>query len=203
MSTLYVFGAGQIAETCAYYFAQERPQREIVFVVDSEYFDNDTLDGRPVVPYQEAIGRCSVDVDRWFTAVSYRKRNTLRQAVADRLTKAGVAFESYVHPTAQTWSGFQVPTNSMIMESNLFQYKSSLGANSIVWSNNHIGHHSSVGRNAFIASEVVVSGNCSIGDNVFLGVNATIIDGIEIGDLCAIGAGAVVKGPISGGTSFA
>lgn len=193
---LYVFGAGQIAEVVAYYFRERGGIDEQYFVVDPGYAPGDHVDGRPVLPLDEALGRADPDRDRWFTAMSARKRNSLRQLKAEQIAAAGFRFDSYVHPSAQVWAGFHTPPNTMVMENNILQYKCSLGENSIVWSSNHIGHHTAVGANTFITSEVVISGSCTIGDNCFFGVNATVFDNVSVGDRAIIGAGAVARSDV-------
>jgi sugar O-acyltransferase (sialic acid O-acetyltransferase NeuD family) len=193
MGDLYIFGAGQVAEVAHYYFAQVSPRREIRFVVDDNHLLETSLDGIPIISMTEALSMADSEDDAWFTGISYKGRNSIRQRKADELSAHGFKFDSYVHPSAQCWSGFTIPANSMILENNVFQLKSSLGDNSIVWSNNHIGHHTSIGRNTFIASEVVISGSCAVGDNCFFGVNSSVIDGLTLGDSVVVGAGAILK----------
>jgi sugar O-acyltransferase (sialic acid O-acetyltransferase NeuD family) len=190
---LYIFGAGQIGEVAAYYFAETSGLGEIRFVVDDEYRVADVVDGIPVLAWTEAVAIARRGSDRWFTAMSAKRRSAPRQERAAMISDLGFEFASYIHPTATAWRGFSMPANSMILENNTLQYKSALGPNSIVWSNSHIGHHTTVGANTFITSEVVISGNCTIGDNTFFGVNATVFDGISIGSRAVIGAGAIIR----------
>lgn len=190
---LYIFGAGQIGEVAAYYFGESSRFRRMHFVVDDEYRTADAVDGIPVMSWTEGLAAARRDTDQWFTAISAKKRSVPRQERADALLAHGFCLASYVHPTTTAWRGFSVPTNSMILENNVLQYKSTLGPNSIVWSNSHVGHHTSIGANTFITSEVVISGNCTVGDNTFFGVNATVFDGITIGSRAVIGAGTVVR----------
>lgn len=196
---LYVFGAGQIAEVAAYYFRERGGIDEQYFVVDPGFAPGDHVDGRPVLALDEALRKANPEQDRWFTAMSSRKRNTLRQAKAEQIAAAGFRFDSYIHPSAEVWRGFRTPPNTIVMENNILQYKCSLGENSIIWSSNHIGHHTQVGANTFITSEVVISGSCTIGDNCFFGVNATTFDNISVGDRAIIGAGAVARSDIPSG----
>lgn len=190
---LYVFGAGQIAEVVAYYFRECGGIRHQYFVVDPDFHPGGTVDGRPVLAWEEAVARADREVDRWFTAMSSRRRNALRQSKAEEIARAGFHFGSLIHPSAQVWRGFHLPPNTIVMENNILQYKCDLGANSILWSSNHIGHHTSIGANTFITSEVVISGSCRIGDNCFFGVNATVFDNVTLGDRVIVGAGSVAR----------
>lgn len=194
---LYIFGAGQIAEVCCYYFRKEGRFQRIYFVVDPEFLSSTEVDGIPVLTTDQAIARSRRGEDQWFTAMGAAHRNTLRQHRAEQLQALGYELASYLHPTASTWDGFVMPSNTIVMENNIFQYKSTIGDNSIVWSSNHIGHHTRIGSNTFVASEVVISGNCRIGDNCFFGVNATVFDNIVIGSRTIIGAGTVVREDIA------
>lgn len=193
---LYVFGAGQIAEVCAYYFRKEGRFDRHFFVVDPEYRTSDSVDDTPVLLTEEAMAQARLGVDQWFTAMGSAKRNSLRQERARVIRTAGFTLASYLHPTATVWDGFILPSNTIIMENNVLQYKSSIGPDSIVWSNNHVGHHSRIGANTFMASEVVISGSTTVGDNCFFGVNATVFDNVSIGDRVIVGAGVVVRSDI-------
>lgn len=42
-----------------------------------------------------------------------------------------------------------------------------------------------------------------IGDHVWIGATSTILDGTSIGDLTVVGAGSLVRGELSGGTTYA
>lgn len=193
MPDLFIFGTGQIGEVANYYFNLTNEFEKHFFVADDEYVREAFVDGLPVLSLTEAKLKVDINEDQFFTAFSARKKNKLRQEKAESLAGLGYRFASYVHPTATLWTGFNLPLNSMILENNVIQFKSSLGSNSIVWSNSHIGHHTKVGANTFITSEVVISGNCEIGDNTFFGVNSTTFDGVSIGSYSVVGAGAVVR----------
>lgn len=194
---LYIFGAGQIAEVCAYYFRKEGRFQQHYFVVDAEYLASSTVDGLPVLATEEASAKAQPGKDQWFTAMGSAKRNSLRQQRAAVLRASGFTLASFIHPTATLWDGFVLPSNTMIMENNVFQYKSRLGRDSIVWSNNHVGHHANIGQNTFMASEVVISGSTEVGSNCFFGVNSTIFDNVTIGNRVIIGAGVVVRSDVA------
>ena len=194
---LYIFGAGQIGEVCAYYFRQEGHFRRQYFVVDEDHLVSSTVDGLPVLVTEEAWAKAQPGEDAWFTAMGSAQRNSLRQQRAAVLRAAGFTLASYSHPTATLWDGFVLPSNTMIMENNVFQYRSCIGQDSIVWSNNHIGHHSRIGQNTFMASEVVISGSTEVGSNCFFGVNSTVFDNVSIGNRVIIGAGVVVRSDVA------
>lgn len=189
---LFIFGAGQIATVAGLYFSETKKYSQIFYVVDEGYLNQDfDVDG-PIISWREAQEEALATRDLWFTAISFKNRNKLRADVASRIAKLGYSFASYIHPTATCSRDFRIQPNSMIMENNVFQVRTSLGANSIVWSNNHVGHHTTIGENAFIASEVCISGSCEIGVNSFFGVNSTVIDNLKIGNNVIIGAGALI-----------
>lgn len=189
---LFIFGAGQIATVIGSYFVDTKKYSQVLYVVDEGFIDQGIDVSGPVLTWREAQETALPASDLWFTAISFKNRNRLRAEVASRIEKLGYRFASYIHPTATCSSDFCIQPNSIIMENNVFQVKTSLGANSIVWSNNHVGHHTKIGKNAFIASEVCISGSCEIGENSFFGVNSTVIDNMKIGNNVIIGAGTLI-----------
>jgi sugar O-acyltransferase (sialic acid O-acetyltransferase NeuD family) len=129
-----------------------------------------------------------------FVALGYAKMNRVRAEKFAAAKAAGYGLISHISPKAQVWDGLRVGENSFVMEHNVVQPFTTIGANTTLWAGNHIGHHASIGDNCFLASHIVVSGSVRIGDYCFIGVNATLRDGINVAERCLVGAGALLLG---------
>jgi sugar O-acyltransferase (sialic acid O-acetyltransferase NeuD family) len=189
---LVIFGAGEIAELAAFYFAQDSDYEVAAFAVDREYAGAPEAWGRPLVAFDDVARAFAPDTHDFFVAVGYAGLNGLRR---DRYLAAkaqGYRIATYLSSRATVWPGFAPGENCFILEDNTLQPYARVGDNVTLWSGNHIGHHSSIGSHCFIASHVVVSGGVEIGERCFIGVNATLRDHVKVGERCVIGAGALI-----------
>jgi sugar O-acyltransferase (sialic acid O-acetyltransferase NeuD family) len=191
---LLVFGAGDIAQLAAFYFAHDGGRQVAAFTVDPDYLDGDSFEGRPLLAWPEAMAAFPPHSHDMFVALSYARRNRVRQAKFEAARAAGYALASYVSPRASVFPGVAIGDNCFVLEDNTVQPFVRIGNDTTLWSGNHIGHHSTIGDHCFLTSHVVVSGGVTVGDNCFIGVNATIRDHVAIGAHSVIGAGALILG---------
>jgi sugar O-acyltransferase (sialic acid O-acetyltransferase NeuD family) len=189
-----VFGTGTFAEVARFYLEHDSPHTVVAFAADREHLPAEpTLDGLPVVPFDEVVQRHPPSEHAMFVAVGYRGLNRVRAEVCARARELGYELPSYVSTRATHWGDTRFGDNCFVLEDNTIQPFVELGDGVVLWSGNHIGHHAVIGEYAFLSSHVVVSGRVRIGAYTFLGVNATLADGITIGRANVIGAGALVK----------
>lgn len=191
---LLVFGAGDIAQLAAFYFAHDGGREVAAFTVDPDYLQGDAFEGRPLLAWEEAVAAFPPASHDAFVALSYARRNSVRQAKFEAARAAGYALASYVSPRASVFPGVTIGDNCFVLEDNTVQPFVRIGDNTTLWSGNHIGHHSTIGSHCFLTSHVVVSGGVDVGDNCFIGVNATIRDHVAIGAHSVIGAGSLILG---------
>jgi len=192
MRQVIVFGAGDIAEIAHFYLTNDSDYDVAAFTVDSDFIKDDTLQGLPVVPFEEINKKFPPSEFAMFVAISYAKLNAIRAGKCEEARKKGYSLISYVSSKATVWPGFNAKENSFIFEDNTIQPFVNIGKNVTLWSGNHIGHHSVIKDNVFIASHVVISGGVTVEENCFIGVNATIRDHVTIAKNCVIGAGALI-----------
>jgi sugar O-acyltransferase (sialic acid O-acetyltransferase NeuD family) len=192
MKSVVIFGAGEIAETAAFYFLHDSDLAVAAYTVDKEFAGGDSFGGLPLVAFDELEQAFSPKDHALFVAVSYSKLNRLRAAKCEEAKSKGYRLVSYVSSKATVWPNFSPGENCFILEDNTIQPFARIGNNVTLWSGNHIGHHAEIGDNCFITSHVVISGGVKVGENCFIGVNATIRDHVTIGANCVIGAGALI-----------
>jgi sugar O-acyltransferase (sialic acid O-acetyltransferase NeuD family) len=199
---IVIFGAGDIAQLAWFYFTHDTGRRVAGFTVDRDYLQGSEFQGLPLVPFDEVEARFPPDEHDMFVALSYAKRNSIRQARCAEAGAKGYDLASYISSRLTIFPGVSVGKNCFLLENNTIQPYVTIGDNVTLWSGNHIGHHSTIDDHCFITSHVVVSGGVHVGRNCFIGVNATIRDHVEIGERCLIGAGALILESTPPGTVY-
>jgi sugar O-acyltransferase (sialic acid O-acetyltransferase NeuD family) len=192
VSRIVLFGVGVIGELAHFYLTHDSPHEVVAFTVDSEYIQEESFKGLPVVPFETVERHCPPAEHAMFLPISFKRMNHVRQ---DRVAAAklkGYELISYVSSRATTFPDFNCGENCFILEDNTIQPFVRIGDNVILWSGTNIGHHSVIGDNVMISCQVVIAGGCTIEPNCFLGVNATIRDETVIGRETLVGAGVTI-----------
>jgi sugar O-acyltransferase (sialic acid O-acetyltransferase NeuD family) len=189
---LVIFGAGDIAQLAWFYFTHDSDREVAAFTVDREYAESPQFNGLPLVPFDEIRSRYSPDEYDMFIAVSYAKRNSVREKKFIEAQAMGYRLASYISTRLTIFPGVTTGSNCFLLEDNTIQPFVTIGDNVTLWSGNHIGHHSIIEDHCFITSQVVISGGVRVGRNCFVGVNTTIRDHVSLGDRTLIGAGSLI-----------
>lgn len=189
---LVVYGMGETAEIVADYFQRDSNYEVVAFTVDSAYRSADTVNGLPVVNFEEVTALYPPAEYEMFVAASFSKLNRIRAAMYQKAKDAGYRCASYVNSNAFKWHNVEIGENVFVFEENVLQYKVKIGNNVILWSGSHIGHQTQIGDHCFISLNVVISGFCNIGSSCFLGVNSSFNDGITMGKDSITGNSTVV-----------
>jgi sugar O-acyltransferase (sialic acid O-acetyltransferase NeuD family) len=192
MSRVVVFGIGDFGRIAHHYLARDSQHEVVAFTVNGEYVDRETLNGLPVVPFEELQERHPPDSVSMLVATGFSRVNRVRSRIYDECKQLGYELITHVSSQAMCWPEVPLGDNCFVFEANVVQPGVTIGNNVVLWSGNHIGHDVVIGDHCFFASHVVVSGNVVIGDHCFVGVNATIRDGVRIAPRCVIGAGALI-----------
>jgi len=189
---LLIFGSAEIAELARFYFDLDSPYQVVAFVVDDEFYLENTFQGLDVVPWSDALKVYPPSDYSMHVALSYRGLNSLRENKFKQCQSAGYELVSYVSSKATIFPDLKLGSNCFILENQNIQPRVTLEDNVMLWSGNHVGHGSTIKEHAYLASHVVISGHVEIGRRCFIGVNATIRDFLLIGDDTFIGMGAIV-----------
>ena len=191
---LILFGTGAFAEVAKCYFDEDSEYEVVAFTADAQFCTEDSVDGVPLIPFEEIENHFSAEEVEIHIAVGYNKLNAHRISAYNRAKEKGYTLANYIHSGVKTWKNNKFGDNVFIFEDNTIQPFVEFGSNIVLWSGNHIGHHSKIGSHTFITSHVVVSGFVNVGECCFFGVNATFRDSINIGDKTIVGAGALILG---------
>ena len=160
--------------------------------VDDEYLNADIFLDKPLVGLSVLNQLYPPDEYEIFIAVGYKKINTIREQIFNKVKEKGYKCVSYIHPTAVIAKDFVLNENTFILENVTIQPNVQIGQNTIIFPNAVVCHDSKIGANSFIASSVCINGFVEAGSNIFLGANSTIRNNISIGNKCLVGAGCTV-----------
>lgn len=197
---LLIFGSAEIAELARFYFDLDSQYQVVAFVVDDDFYSENTFQGLNVIPWSEALEKYPPMDYSMHVALSYRGLNKLRECKFHQCRNAGYELVSYISSKATTFPDLKVGSNCFILENQNIQPRVKIENNVMLWSGNHIGHGSTIKEHAYLASHVVISGHVEIGRRCFIGVNATIRDFLQIGDDTFVGMGAIVTRNLAEGS---
>lgn len=192
MKKLVIIGAGEFAQIAFEYFTHDSEYEVSAFAVESAYLREQSLCGKPVVPYETLEQTHPTTQYEAFVAIPASQLNGLRERFYMDARGKGYRLASYVSSRAFVWHNAKLGDNVFIFENNVIQPFVSVGNNCILWSGNHVGHRTVIRDHVFIASHAVISGYCEIGERCFIGVNSTFNDKVHVAERCVIGSGALV-----------
>lgn len=192
MSSVLIFGAGQVAEVFAEVLTSHG-FRIAAFVVDAAYWEPAKFIAQaPVVAYENLHLTSLSNVKHFVVGMSFRGLNTLRAAKFAAMRQKGFEPLTFVDQHARVAPSAKIGAGSFIFDGNVIQSGVEIGENCVLWSSNHVGHHSKIGDHVWVSSHAVISGAVEIGECTFVGVNATITDNRKLGCRNVIGAGALI-----------
>jgi sugar O-acyltransferase (sialic acid O-acetyltransferase NeuD family) len=174
------------------YFLEDSNYEVIALTADRAFIKEESVDGLPVVPFDEIAVRFPPSAADLFVAIGYSRLNQLRQQKYEEAKAMGYRLATYISSRATVLNRGNIGENCFILEDNTIQPFVSIGSNVVLWSGNHVGHHAVIRDHCFISSHVVISGRVTIGERCFIGVNSTLRDNISVGSDCLLGAGTVL-----------
>jgi sugar O-acyltransferase (sialic acid O-acetyltransferase NeuD family) len=189
---IVVFGLEGLSRLAALVLTHEGGAQVAAFTVHRRYCSQDTLDSRPVVPFEDLERTHPPERFALFAPLGWRRMGGLRADVFAEGRARGYRFASYLSPRAVTWPDLQVSNNVMIYDSVVIQPFARVGHGCVLRSGAFLSHDVQVGDHSFIASRATVGGRAVIGERCVIGLNATICSGIRVAPRCFVTAGAVL-----------
>ncbi len=188
MKSVLLFGTNEIAEMINFYADNSlgKEAMEVIgFVLDDEYFSQDSFVGKRVYRYSEAKNKLLGKVEI-IVCIGYKGMNEGRKKVFYRLQEEGWNIGSFISKESRIYA-------KELGVGNIFLDVSSVGVNSVVGDGNifcfgRLSHHSILGNFNFLSNNVM-GGHVCIGDCCFLGLRSCIRDGVQIHDKTLVGAG--------------
>ncbi|MBF0176825.1 MAG: acetyltransferase [Magnetococcales bacterium] len=189
---IVLFGTADYAKIAFTYLSEASPYDVVAFTVHAAHRQEETLFGRPVVPFESLTSTHPPDQFKMYVAVGQSKLNKTRAKVYHEAKEKGYTLISYVHPSVQIWSNTTIGDNVFIFDHCTVQPFTRIGNDVILWCGCDIGHNAVIEEHCFVAGQAVVSGFSRVGAYTYLGVNATIRDRIVVGPENMVGAGSLI-----------
>ncbi|MBS1159857.1 MAG: hypothetical protein H6R15_2276 [Proteobacteria bacterium] len=187
---LIIYGNGQMARMFLHFARSEFAV--VAFTVDRPVITETTIEGLPVIAFDE-IEKHFPPNEHWLiTAVGFLEMNRLRARKYQEGLAKGYRFANYIHPSVVRHPTLVLGDNNVILDHVAIHPYSRLGSGTFICSNASIGHGCDIGDNCWINSGVSIGGETRVGDGCFLGINATLSDNIRLGEHCYIGANTLV-----------
>lgn len=187
-----LFGNGQMATFAHTVLTHDSPHDVVAFAVDGAFITEKTVNGLPVVPFEDLERSHPPDDYAMHISVSFRKVNKLRAQKYAEAKAKGYQLITYISSKAHTWPGLTIGDNCWILEQSVIHPNVAIGNDVYMGSAVHIGHDSTVGDHSFLVGMIAVAGYVKVGQYCFVGIHATIRDGLTIADRTVIGAGSTV-----------
>ena len=187
---LIIYGNGQMARMFLHF---ARLEFEVVaFTVDRSALTDTSIEGLPVVAFEDMASLYPAADHCLITAVGYREMNDLRARKYREGRAKGYAFASYVHPSVVRHDCVTVGENTIVLDHVALHPYTRVGNSVFIASNASVGHGCTIGDHCWINSGVSIGGETEIGERTFLGINATVGDNIRVGRQCFVGANTLV-----------
>lgn len=190
---LLMIGAGEFAQWCYEYFTSDSDYEVVGFTVNRTCLGEPSLNGLPVVPWEEAERLFAPGQHQAFIAAAYTGLNRLRGRFYSEARGKGYQLASYISSSATVSSRAILGDAALILEGATLQPYCRIGNNVCIGMGSCVCHHSEIGDHNFLSAHVVILGQVKTAEYCFFGANSTIFDHRVIGNHCLIGAGAVVN----------
>lgn len=186
-----MYGCGLTARAVHAYFRDDQQYSIEGFVVDEEYYENQNINGLPLLSFQRLNGNCKI-THSFAVCIGYSKMNKDREKVYRKLISNGWNVSS-LHGSNLQKLPFKVGEGSIIMPGANLQPYCQIGNCVIIWPGAVVGHDSIIGDYCWLTAGSAIGGNTSVGVKTFVGINATVADSVSIGASNLLGGGVFVS----------
>lgn len=171
------------------------------FTVDKQYIKEDTIEGLPVIDFEELSSHYKMDEYEIALTLGYKKMNDVRKSFYGRCKEKGYRLFTYISPSAIVYSD-DIGEGSLIYPGAYVGPYVKLGHANIVHMMVCISHHINIGDFNFFAGGSMIGGDVAIGSNCFIGMQNTIKNGISIGDRVLVGAKNFISHDLESGYAY-
>lgn len=124
-------------------------------------------------------------------------KNHTRELIAKKVTHAGYAIATLIHPRAVVSPSAQIGEGSVIMPLAIINADARIGEGCIINSGAIVEHDCTLDNYVHISPNVALAGGVHIKENTHIGIGANVIQNITIGSNSIVGAGSVVINDIA------
>ena len=189
-----IIGTGNFAMMLYDFITYDSDYEVTAFTVNKAYMpDICSLQGLPVVPFEEVMGNYPPSEYSAMIGIGYPDLNRVRERMYLEAKRLGYECASYVGSKSMIWRNSSIGENCIIMDGACVEYDVKIGNNVVMWPLSSVGHQSIIGDNCWLSGGCHVSGLCKVGKNTFFGVNSSVKGNTHVADFTMIGANVYIN----------
>lgn len=192
MARLVLFGIGEGSRLAHVYFTRDSTHEVVAFTVDRAYRHQESFQGLPLIPFEEAAHLYPPSHHQMFIPIGYSRMNQGRAAKYHAAKAQGYQLTSYLSSRATCLTEQPLGDNCFIMEGVTIQPFARIGNNVILWSGAHVAAGAIIEDHCFLASGSIVLNSVHVQPYCFIGANATLCSGLTLAPETLVGAGATL-----------
>jgi sugar O-acyltransferase (sialic acid O-acetyltransferase NeuD family) len=190
-----IYGAGGYGRELAWLIKESnQPEKQYEFIgfIDDDPSRVRQINGSPVFTLEHVVR--TIPDARVIVAIG---NANIRERLAKKVLRAGLAFETFIHPSVIRSASIDLGVGSTICAGCILTTNIVIGQHVAVLFHATVGHDDIIGDYSTVGPGACITGSVIIGKRVFIGAGAVIINGtatepIIIGDDTIIGAGSCV-----------
>ena len=192
-TSIIIFGSGGHGKACLDLLRVLDTYQVVGFIDDGRPAGEEIM-GLPVLGGSELLPTLySQGIRMAVNAVGGIGNIAVRIQVFNKLTSAGFAFPTIVHPTAFVEPSAQLAAGVQVFPHAYVGSEARVGFGSIINTGSIISHDCQLGKIVNISPGAILAGEVICGDHALVGMGATINLQVEVGAGAKIGNGATVK----------
>lgn len=192
MKKILIYGCTQQAQQLCYYVEREQCAEVAAFVVDPGYRTVHTLNGHPVLTFDEALREHPPGEYEFAVSFAYQHMIHDRREKLEKCRQAGYRLFTFISRDALVYTD-AVGEGTIIYPGCNIAYGVTIGEGNFFETGVTVAHHTRIGNYNFFAPRSVICGDVTIGEHNFIGANCTVISAQDIGREVLVAAGAVVR----------
>jgi len=198
---LIIYGMGDLGRLMRHYFDSDSSYTVVAFCGDKKWITEETLDGLPVVPFEDIEQIYPIREYAIFVAAGYRNMRARKQMFFSA-EKKGYEFASFISSNAKYDSSNKIGKNVVLLSNVILEPFAEVSSNTIVNSGAIVCHHAKIESHCFIAARALVGGFTQIGENSFIGFSATVLQKLTLANETLIAASSLVTKNTDESTSY-
>lgn len=196
LEKLIINGTTQFSRSIANLIKRENAARIIAFTTKRSLIDEQTIDGIPIIPFEDLSDCFDSNNCKVLNTIGYSKMNALRETVNKEIEQTGFRLYTFISNSASIYSD-KIGQGCIIMPDVYIGSNVKIGHSCIIDAKSSLTHDIIIEDNVYVASGVIIGGNVVVGKNSFIGLGSTIKNKVRIASFTLVGCGSNVIRNIS------
>lgn len=188
MKKIVIIGNGSYARRIKKYIEFSDWGEIQAYTADSEYINENLLDGIPCIAFKELEKRMKPDEVELVMGIGYRQMGDIRRRIFEIYKTMGYTFANFIHPSATISPDLVIGQGNVILEGVIIEPNVSIGNANLIFSGTTVGHDSTLGSYNTLCGRVLMSSQNRVGNHCYFGDCSVLSPGIVVEDYVLMGA---------------